>query len=422
LYLKRIQLENVRGFEDLDLDLERPNGNFAGWTVFAGANGSGKTTLLQSIARAIYGDELGRIPPEDFLRKGKSQCLARMEFVPGSEDADAPPKEQSNSFAYGFSRDGRSRTQVSPYENTLTEYEKGWLVLGYGPFRRLTGEKLDRKMTPGERRVRTLFSEGAALSDAIFWLQRVNYKSLESDSPEAIPANKLQRIAMDLINDDLLPNGVTLERVSSKGLHLKSNDLELTLDQFSDGYRSVIAMVLDILQHIVDAFGEVDCKSKSKPLQVKNEGIILIDEIDAHLHVSWQKKIGFWLKSHFPNIQFLVTSHSPFVCQAADENGLIRLPAPGDPKPAHHLSEDDFYTVVNGSSDEATLSTLFGLEYTHSSNAEALHQELANIEGRMIEEEEISPEDITRRNKLIQMLPKDGANEVGRLIRSYQGS
>ena len=48
------------------------------------------------------------------------------------------------------------------------------------------------------------------------------------------------------------------------------------------------------------------------------EGVILIDEIDAHLHPAWQKRIGFWLKAHFPNIQFIVTTHSPFICQAAD--------------------------------------------------------------------------------------------------------
>jgi predicted ATP-binding protein involved in virulence len=45
------------------------------------------------------------------------------------------------------------------------------------------------------------------------------------------------------------------------------------------------------------------------------------------MHVEWQQKIGFWLTSHFPNIQFLTTSHSPFICQAAGPRGVIRLPA-----------------------------------------------------------------------------------------------
>ena len=55
-------------------------------------------------------------------------------------------------------------------------------------------------------------------------------------------------------------------------------------------------------------------------------GVVIIDEIDAHLHVSWQRRIGSWLTSHFPNIQFIVTTHSPYICRSADLGALIRLP------------------------------------------------------------------------------------------------
>jgi predicted ATPase len=52
-------------------------------------------------------------------------------------------------------------------------------------------------------------------------------------------------------------------------------------------------------------------------------GVELIDEVDAHLHPEWQREVGFWLKRHFPKIQFLVTTHSPSICQAAAPNGLF---------------------------------------------------------------------------------------------------
>jgi recombinational DNA repair ATPase RecF len=58
VYIKEIRLENVRGFHDsrdVSLDLTRPDGSFAGWTVLAGRNGSGKTSLLRAVALAIGG-------------------------------------------------------------------------------------------------------------------------------------------------------------------------------------------------------------------------------------------------------------------------------------------------------------------------------------------------------------------------------
>ena len=49
-------------------------------------------------------------------------------------------------------------------------------------------------------------------------------------------------------------------------------------------------------------------------------GVAPIDEIDAHLHPAWQREIGFWLKQCFPKGQFIVTSHNPMICQAADQH------------------------------------------------------------------------------------------------------
>lgn len=98
----------------------------------------------------------------------------------------------------------------------------------------------------------------------------------------------------------------------------------------SDGYRTVAALVVDILKQIHDAYGELVLDTTDGTPNVPSSGVVIIDEIDAHLHVSWQKRIGGWLKAHFPNIQFIVTTHSPYICQAADPGGLIRLPGPDE--------------------------------------------------------------------------------------------
>jgi len=102
-------------------------------------------------------------------------------------------------------------------------------------------------------------------------------------------------------------------------------------------------------------------------LKIKNpSGVVLIDEIDAHLHPEWQREIGFWLKRHFPKIQFLVTSHSPLICQAADPNGLFVLSEPGSDDPPRALTQEEYQRVIASKSDEILRSPAFGLRNTRS--------------------------------------------------------
>jgi len=117
------------------------------------------------------------------------------------------------------------------------------------------------------------------------------------------------------------------------------------------------------------------------PPIVKNSGVVLVDEMELHLHPAWQQKIGYWLKAHFPNIQFIVTTHSPFICQAAD--GLIRLSPSGAGRPAAEiLNKQDFTQVVTGGADDAVVSALFGLPHAHSLKVEEQRDRLARLEAR----------------------------------------
>ena len=104
-------------------------------------------------------------------------------------------------------------------------------------------------------------------------------------------------------------------------------------------------------------------------LFVERSGVVLIDEIDAHLHPEWQQKIGFWLKRHFPNIQFLVTTHSPIICQAADDNGLFVLPEPGSHDKPKALSKEEYNKVIASRPDTILLTSAFGLQNTRSPRA-----------------------------------------------------
>src|SRR5690606_18158021 len=113
--------------------------------------------------------------------------------------------------------------------------------------------------------------------------------------------------------------------------------------------------------------------------RITRSGVVLIDEIDAHLHPEWQREIGFWLKRHFPRIQFLVTTHSPLVCQAADPGGLFRLPEPGSGDAPRRLTDEEHQEVVASRPNTILRGPAFGLPSTRSELADAKRSEFARL-------------------------------------------
>jgi hypothetical protein len=161
---------------------------------------------------------------------------------------------------------------------------------------------------------------------------------------------------------------------------VKESGPPVRIDEMSDGYRTITALVTDIVRQINECFdGKIKWGNSGRPI-VWTSGVVLIDEIDVHLHVSWQKRIAPWLLEHFPFIQFIVTSHSPYICQSASNGGLIQLPGPDDDFPPRVADEGLFRRVVNGSGDDAVLTELFGLDSPYSERVDELRATLTDLE------------------------------------------
>jgi energy-coupling factor transporter ATP-binding protein EcfA2 len=387
MYVNEIALKNIRGFEDLKFNLVRPDGSYAGWTVFTGDNGSGKSSLLKAVAVALTGKDTARALQPSFhrwIREGVAEPEGRIELTiapqKGEDDFSGGGKTTHKNFPATIvlkSVGKETITEVLDSEKTAkrglwSPDSHGWFSCGYGPFRRVFGASpTAARLMVGATTERfvTMFEEAASLSEVDQWLRNLNHKKLEGNRPES--AQQLD-LLLEILRDDLMPNEITVDRVDSDGLWLKDrNGLQLAWSDMSDGYRAALALLADILRHLISAYGVEGLaeRGSDNKLRIVKGGVVMIDEIDAHLHPEWQQKIGFWLKQHFPNIQFLVTTHSPIICQAADENGLFVLPEPGGDEKPRALTTEEYKRVITSRPDTILLTAAFGLQNTRSPRA-----------------------------------------------------
>lgn len=459
MYVTRIEVRDIKGFSgQRAVDLELPGRS--GWTVLAGRNSSGKSTLLQAMALALAGPSVARGLVTDFtdwITRGRptghvSVEVAHDAAVDSLLDPSVQHPQQGLLLGLRWTRtDGLAGARgvqrpvmqdlsshlMMAHSGPWIENPSGWFCAGYGPFRRLTGGSSEAQRLMGDQgptgRVATLFHEDASLAEGVAWLidlrlrmfeeqEERRRRRLEEQEATGMPdagwdweddeagqdegAGPLLRTAIALLRDGLLPDRYQIRDVSADGLWVgeKGSKLNFPLREMSDGYRTVAALVLDIVRQIHAAYGRLEtAPTENGGIAILQPGVVLIDEVDAHLHVTWQRRIGGWLREHFPHIQFIVSSHSPYICQAADEGALIRLPGPDESQPPRVVDEDLYRRVVYGSGDDAALSELFGLESPYSTRAEQQRQRLVALE-RKVYDGSARPEEVIQYQELSRLL------------------
>ncbi len=173
---------------------------------------------------------------------------------------------------------------------------------------------------------------------------------------------------------------------------------ELRIEQLSAGYKVMIAMVADLAARMAEG-------NPDTPTPLSETGIVLIDEIDLHLHARWQRQILSQLSQIFPNVQFVITTHSPVVVLGANDNSvqLIRLTSSG----AEDISRTD---MSNYDVSLILLSEAFSLPSVYSERVErafARREELLR-QGSLTPAEN---EELGRLNAEVYGLPRQGTTD-----------
>ncbi|MFT4976100.1 MAG: energy-coupling factor transporter ATP-binding protein EcfA2 [Myxococcota bacterium] len=421
-YLLSISLENVRCFgPEQHLDLSCDGGRPAQWTLILGDNGTGKTTLLQLIAgfqvQTVDGSDGRRLflrnqrdeKAPHFLRADQPELTATATYVSGSSLADAGRTITSH-CARKIQADGIGFVDTTGFQ---TDILGDFFLLGYGASRRLTGTEL--KASESANTTATLFDPDAGLLNAEELLLRLDYRAMQSGRSGRAQQRLEQVIEM---LRGLLPDvsGVRIEP-SDQDSPLRSGleDSfrfqtpygEVPLRSLSLGYQTMIAWTVDMASRLLDRY-----PTSASPLH--EHAVVLVDEIDLHLHPRWQRQILDFLSQRFPNVQFIATAHSPLVVQAAGERGvnLAVLRREGD----HVVIDNDPKIVEGWRVDQILTSELFaGVDGARGPQTEQQllrRRVLLMQSSRSLEEDE----ELAGLNKHLERLPTASSPEDQRAM------
>jgi len=391
MFIRSARIRNVRSIKELDWS--SPKGRRASWNVILGDNGAGKSSFLRALALCLVGPKEAAAARQDWnawLRSGSQQGRVIVQLVRDAQYDHFSGKGNTGhrQTVYAGVRLLRDKEGVQLEKLNLKPISAerhiwgtgdGWFSVAYGPFRRFTGgdKEADRMFLSSPRLGAhvSVFGENVALTESLYWLRELNYKKLEKSSEGHV----LNRLKQFVNQDNFLPHKIRLKQVSSRGVEFEdANGFSVAVEELSDGYRSILSMTFELIRQMLRVYsGDQVFDSKNESIVVP--GIVMIDEIDAHLHPTWQKKIGFWLTQHFPNIQFIVTTHSPLICQAAVNGSIFRLPTPGSDESGRMLDGTDRDRLLYGDILDAYSTEAFGTADTRSREGNDMQEKLAAL-------------------------------------------
>ncbi|MHB9026599.1 MAG: AAA family ATPase [Armatimonadota bacterium] len=328
MYIKRVTLNNIRCFDHLELDFASAGSS----ALFLGDNGDGKSTVLRCLAMGLCDESsaaaLFRELSGTFVRHAPSKSSPSVGLKGSIEiDLDSGDGSTYRIITDIISLPNFERVTQSLFHIVGDELESvlpqkfPWdriFVVGYGPGLR-TGGTQDYQKYIAVDAVYPIFSYEIHLQNPELILRRlIDTIRDRAKAPEAKNVNEqkvlkniqvLMKHLLDLKSPDdfqLKPTGVAV-----KGFWGTAG-----LSQLGDGFQATITWVLDLiswwfLRENVNSINAWDIESI--------EGIVIIDEIEQHLHPKWQHRIFPLLKKKFPKVQFIVATHSPLVASGSED-------------------------------------------------------------------------------------------------------
>lgn len=425
MYIEEIKITNLRVFAEAGakfqfpgrkLEAEERTLNHPNVNLILGNNGAGKSSLLKSIAIVALGPLAEKFSPYMLVRRealtadtkakpeaGNDSAWLQSKFILNWQD-ESPIRAKKgfggrmpNSVQIARSGDeefikcqnhpgspttsGRLGSEKnvrglmgdgSWWDGIFDQKSPAFFIVGYGATRRVdtdpnaaTPSQKLRSIPLRHQRVQSLFSDGYPLIWLSHWLPELRRKN----------PGRFKQVCNRI--NDVLPEDISFPaETDDSGEYLfLQHDALVPFAALSDGCRAFIGWVADMLHHL--CYG---CPKNT--MLVDNCGIVLVDEIDLHLHPEWQRTVLPQLARTFPNIQFIVTSHSPIVVGTLQrENIWVSEAAPAGVGSV--LVQKS--TGVHGlSADQILLTEYFGLESSRAPEKQKRLKQIAAAAERKV--------------------------------------
>lgn len=367
--LKRVQLTNIGPFEALDLRLDPK------WNVLLGNNGVGKSNILKAIALGLCGKHAQKYA-DRLIKFREPSGQIRLEFSDGAANVTALRRTSAE-----------PEVKVS-WQRELLGTER-WLAMGFPPLR-----QVDWTLPKGpEARPGTPYTThydilplvagdpDPRMNDLKQSIINLDYQTLSGRGERS---KNLLDDFFDVV--DQMTQGVTLRRglIDPKTFQIfvETDDGKVPLAAVSQGTQSMMGWVGLLLLRLYEVYGDTD-----RPME--QPALVLIDEIDAHMHPAWQQTIVHHLSELFPKVQFVATTHSPLIVGGLDVRQVVRLARDPNRRVGRLPIEED---MTMGRADQVLTSSLFGLPSTLDKTTQekiSKIQVLAIKQGRTAEEDKM---------------------------------
>jgi hypothetical protein len=377
MYIRSLQLLNFRCFRKETNDFVFPSrasgqeeGRVPNVNLLLGINGAGKTTILKAIALAVLAPVIqssGYKPYYLVRRQGRKKAKpfasVKGELVLHGLDLGVRPNGEvaASGPSARITLRGSYETiipsrKIAHAEQIFDDSSPTYFMVGYGATRRVENvENLSAQANKRRglryQRVAGLFEEYVTLFPLGAWLPHLKTSSKQRYA-------EIKNLFHTLLPEDTKFTG-QFEEFEPIFRH---RGVDLPFGALSDGYRAYIGLVGDLIYNL-----QLTCPKHAKLTDLT--GIVLVDDIDLHLHPNWQRTVVPGLAKTFPALQFILTSHSPIVVGTLRAENLRIV----EDSSVKQLTE----RVHGLSADQILTSSYFNLTTTRSPDEEARLAELS---------------------------------------------
>lgn len=320
LFITELKIEKVRHLRDIKIPLER---DFRKHLILTGCNGSGKTSVLEDLAGHLNGiataaEEIEQAEGHIKLYESKLKKLREQ----GKRDGETVKAEENFVFWNDrllSLRGGVSVEMNRPVGEMRYAFDKGEFVLGYYGAERTFQVSVTKHIEKVELKGNYAITENTRQEFMKYLADCQVTAALAKNRGDMEKADKINSWFLSLL--ELLKKIYDDESLQlifdedSYNFKIKQKGREdFDFNTMSSGFSAVWDIISDLILKME--------KITERSFIFDVPGIVLIDEIETHLHLKMQKNIMNILTTVFPNVQFIVSTHSPFILNSG-ENAVI---------------------------------------------------------------------------------------------------